>query len=850
MEPRTPLSPIPQPPHSAGLAFKGLRAAIDPQSIPSPIDAIEADREQWNDQPYGTLPGGHVPLSTTDYVAIDQGNSSPKYMRVSTWNVPSTSTLAANCAIPLVAMVQPFADLDPREEPIPLVDTGDIGPARCASCRGYINPWCKFVQGGMRWKCNLCSHETEVAPEYFCNLDANMTRLDHLQRPELNKGTVDFAVPEAYWAPHASESFKPLYESVLPPPTTKTRKPEPMSYVFTLDVSLEAVQSGFTACACSALLDMLFGQPGVNEDTPGVPPCFPAGCRVAIITYDRTIQFYDLSPRVAETPRMLVVPDLEDVFVPLRDGLFVNPQESQAVITNLLNSLGQPGGHPLETEAALGSALIASLASLAGLGGQVVLFASIFPTIGYGALRTVLDESTLFGTDKERTLFAPRDEAWRDLAERCAQEGVGVSMFLGMSRPIDVASIGIVSSLSGGDMFFHPRFDPNRDGLALHSQLQRLISRTTGYSCVMRVRCSQGLRITEHHGNFYQDHRTADLALGTLDADKAVSVSFEHTAHLDDAGFAFLQSAVLYTSTDGQRRVRVCNLGLQVASLAGNVFRYADMDTVVCHMLRDAISKLPHQRIAKTQEQLTDKCTATLLGYRKHCAAAAPPSQLIIPEAFRALPLYTLAIMKTKPLKGRNVTADVRNYHAHKLRGMSVRATMQHLYPQLMALHDLTPQIALPEEATGQIRLPSLMRDSYIFMDSFGLYLIDNEDMMVLWIGSDASPQLIKDLFDVDDFMNIDARMLQLPQLPTLLSTQVRNIIAHRHAQRGWTPKLLIARRNMDAAEIEFSDMLVEDQNNAAMSYLDYLCFVHKQINNDLTGGAPTRQVGLKSAPW
>lgn len=96
----------------------------------------------------------------------------------------------------------------------------------------------------------------------------------------------------------------------------------------------------------------------------------------------------------------------------------------------------------------------------AGRGGQVIIFqstppsafpapsaliSSAFPSLSSSPLPstpTVVEESSLYGTDDEKKLYLPRNKAWQALAEECAEEGVGISVFLGNARSVDVGSIG------------------------------------------------------------------------------------------------------------------------------------------------------------------------------------------------------------------------------------------------------------------------------------------------------------------------------------------------------------------------------------------------------------------------
>ena len=899
-------------------ATGAAKPRIDPDQIPSPVEAQYADQQFFNHEFFNTCSREGLPLSTTDFAAVDQGNCSPKFMRLTTYCVPTTDEVATSSQLPIALTVQPFAQQRPDEMPVPVTDPGEQGPPRCKRCRAYINPWCLFVEGGMKWVCNMCGTATDVSQEYFCNLDMSGRRVDLASRPELTHGVVDFVVPREYWAMQAtppaalaqpaepafllgdSESVSTttkLQENVdkitdnameyanntedttesgaakvaakaakaasdaalgtlhIGKGQTRVRVPRPLTYLFAIDVSFSAVRCGAVHACAEAIRQALYG---TGDATPeGEAPGFglPPGSRVGIMTFDSALHFYNLDASL-EQAQMLVVGDVDEPFIPISDGLLVDPWASRHVIEALLRDLPSVFEQTSASEAAFGAAVRGAQAALTTIGGQLNMFLSTIPTLGPGRLKH-REDTKLYGTENEKNLFAPQDVFYRVVGEELALAGVGVNVFFFPNQYTDLATISHMTNETGGEIFFHPRFDPVRDAERVRTEVLRTVLRETASNVSMRVRCSNGLRIAKHYGAFHQ-HSVTDLEAGTWDADKSVTVLIKHDGRLEESHEAFFQCAALYTSAIGERRVRVITLAVPVTSTLGNVFRYADLDSTVSFFAKEAVMLAHGKALKDVRGYLTGKCVRILLAYRRHCASSTSPGQLILPESFKLLPLYMLALIKNKAIKGGNVTSDVRVFFMQLLQRLSVGATLVLLYPRMIALHTLADTDGFPvaETQTGQgpdgqvasyelmkrIQCPRTVRPSYQRMDPHGAYLLENGEWCLLWLGAQVSPKLLEDLYGVSSLDELDPRMTSLPKLPTRLSQQARNLVASFAQQRcKSTLQVILARQNRDGMEVELANNLVEDQNNDAMSYVDYLCHVHRVISTDMSSGRDER---------
>ncbi|KAJ9648738.1 COPII coat Sec23p-Sfb3p heterodimer component [Coniosporium tulheliwenetii] len=772
--------------------------------------------------PRARLPHNGTPSPTPaaiPFVAFDQGNSSPKFARLTLNNIPVSFEALAVTSLPLGLVLQPLAPLQEGEQAIPVLDFGETGPPRCRRCRAYINPFMTFSSGGNKFVCNMCTFPNEVPPEYFAPTDPSGIRVDRQQRPELTQGTVEFLVPKEYWA----------------------KPPVGLRWLFLIDVSAEAVNKGFLDGFCEGIMSALYAADGLDEgdEQNGVrQKRLPLGSKVGIVTYDKEIHYYNLSPRLDQA-QMMVMPEIEDPFVPLSEGLFVDPEESKAVITSLLTQLPNMFADIKNPEPALLSTLNSALSALSATGGKIVCSVSALPTWGPGRL-VLRDKGEVHNTEGERKLFTTENQNWKQTAAKMVQSGVGVDFF--MAAPsggyLDIATIGHVSATTGGEVFYFPNFHSPRDTLKLSKEIKHTVTRETGYQALMKVRCSNGLQVSAYHGNFYHHTFGADLEFGVIDADKAIGVMFSYDGKLDPKLDTHFQSALLYTTASGERRVRCSNVVASVGESPLEAMKLVDQDAVVNIIAKEAAARMTEKSLKDVRSALTEKTVDILAGYRKIASGSNPPGQLVLPEHLKEFSLYMLGLIKSRAFKGGREPADRRVHDMRMIKAMGATELSLYLYPRIYSIHNLDPLDGFANE-NGHLRMPNSIRASFSYVEAGGAYLVDNGQICLLWLEANVSPNLLEDLFGEghSSLKELDAFQSTLPVLETHLNAQVRNILQYLEGTRGSKALTLqIARQGMDGAEFEFARLLYEDRNNEAQSYVDWLVHIHRHIQLELAG--------------
>ncbi|XP_053528740.1 protein transport protein Sec24A isoform X2 [Artibeus jamaicensis] len=716
---------------------------------------------------------------------IQRLNCNPESFRCTLTNIPQTQALLSKAKLPLGLLLHPFKDSVP-----PVVTSSTI--VRCRQCRTYINPFVSFLDQ-RRWKCNICYQVNDVPEEFMRNPLTRIYGEPH-KRPEVQNATIEFMAPVEYML----------------------RPPQPPVYLFVFDVSHNAVETGYLNSVCQSLLNNLDSLPG-NTRT-----------KIGFITFDSTIHFYSLQEGLSQ-PQMLIVSDIEDVFMPMPENLLVNLNESKELVQDLLKTLPQMFTKTLETQSALGPALQAAFKLMSTSGGRMSVFQTQLPTLGVGALKP-REEPNHRSSAKEIHL-TPSTDFYKKLALDCSGQQVAVDLFLLSGQYSDLASLCCISRYSAGSVYYYPSYHHQHNPVQvqkLQKELQRYLTRKIGFEAVMRIRSTKGLSIHTFHGNFFV--RSTDLlSLPNVNPDAGYAVQMSVEENLTDTQLVSFQSALLYTSSKGERRIRVHTLCLPVVSTLNEVFLGADVQAISGLLANMAVDRSMTASLSDARDALVNAVIDSLSAYRSSVLSSQQPG-LMVPFSLRLFPLFVLALLKQKSFQtGTNTRLDERIFAMCQVKSQPLFYLMLTTHPSLYRVDNLSDEGALnisdrtvPQPPVLQLSVEKLSRD--------GAFLLDTGSVLMLWVGKNCGQNFLSQVLGVQNYASIPHTMTDLPELDTPESARTIAFISWLREQRPFFPILYVI-RDESPMKANFLQNMVEDRTESALSYYEFLLHIQQQVN-------------------
>jgi len=299
--------------------------------------------------------------------------------------------------------------------------------------------------------------------------------------------------------------------------------------------------------------------------------------------------------------------------------------------------------------------------------------------------------------------------------------------------------------------------------------------------------------------------------------------------------------ALLYTSSSGERRIRVLTSQLPTTNFLGEMYQHADVGASTNLMTRIAIEQALNSRMVDACNMMQTKCIEVLKMYRSLCGPAAGGANLVFPESLKLLSLNTLALLKNQIFhtKG-DVPIDTRVAQISRVETLSVPLSTALTIPHAFKIDALPSDVGT--EVDGQIVMPALTPLSLQYFDPAGAYLIDNGHRLYVWLGGKVPETFFSATLgcsaprDAATFASL--RLPSIPQDANDSSAALARLVAFIRSERNAAlqPIKFLLQGDAAAQDPAFLALMVEDRTQLTMAYAEFLAQLHKNV---MTGGMP-----------
>ena len=733
-------------------------------------------------------------------------NSSSDFIKTTFSVFPNSSELIDQIKLPLGLNISPLSNYV-DESTIPECDYGesyDIPRCKNQNCKAYLNPFVEFIHGSDQWKCNLCKNINKTLDYYYCAVDKEGVRLDQNTKPELNFGTYDFLAYKEFW--------------------NKDRPPAESSYYFLIDISQNAINSGFTQCVLESIKDVINNGYFYNYENYDIKCC--------IITYDETINFFPINinnENEKNISMLSINENYDELFLPTnRDYLLVDVKQYKnkfiQIIENIQNNLNSNNNNYLKESNRFFD--VVKVCNFIGNKkcGKILIFSG--SNVSSLKLMNGLNNQNNDAEKKSNDKYAITDGGQiGKLGISLSLNGLSVNIFECCNSYTNLKTLNQLITNSNGNLFFYRNFNPDLHYKNIYNQIRKITTCENAFEGGLKIRFSHNFFIKEYITPVLLYNKDL-IYFPNLDSNQNYSLLLglgkkededkKSMAINDD--FIYIQISMLYSKGDGKKRVRVYNLCLPLSSRPKDIYESVNAEILCSFLTQYLIMNIYRNKnlidsvktIEKKYFDLNEAYFTNLNIIKKELEGEMKVSSL-----------YFLGIMKNclfnKNEKGINNDIDLSNYYRSRIQKNKLEEIICFIYPRIYILDNIL------DLQSGDF--PPIISDNKESLDREGsIFLIDNGFELMLYIRNYVDKNILYNLFGVNSFneINLDyiieSNIFDYDENKNEFKNKVIEIIDNIRETKSMFQNLRFIFEGINEGNY-INDVLIEDNLNKSYPY-------------------------------